>query len=144
VIVLLAAGVAAAVYFFRTGRSSDWVSAANAHCRQAVDPAMKRAGRLTTPADIPQVLPSLASIQRDLDDYLRSLTVPAADESAVRQMTDYWDALVGQWQLAIAAYDSGDETSAQTAVETGSGYNDKGNQIANQLGLGDCARAGAL
>lgn len=125
-----------------TGSVRAWLAASNAYCRKTLDPAVKR---LLPLAEVDPVLflTRFAAVNRQADAYLRKAP-PSSLAADVKAMTGHWDDLAAHLDKAAVAFRAGDTDTAQQEWDLGQVANQKGNAIANRIGLPDCAEAGGI
>jgi hypothetical protein len=119
-----------------------YVAKANAYCRTTTDPALKAAEPLSQ-TDPARYLRAAAKANRELDAELRK-DVPRDLRSTVAQITKNWDALSEGYEKAAEAFEAGDAATFSQLLAQAQDANAVGNDLAQQIGMGDCADAGGL
>ncbi len=146
-VALLGIGVAIAHPWTRDGAAAGdpqaWIRTTNAHCRSTVDPAYKAAAEQYRETDSIAYFTQMATITRDLNQVLGQ-GQPASLAAQVRQIIDAWGAMASEYEQMVQALEAQDVARAKEAYERSEGANARGNAVAKQIGLPDCADAGGI
>jgi hypothetical protein len=122
--------------------STSWLTATNAYCRSTTDPDLKRVAPLAT-TDAATYFTRVAAINRQLDTFLRK-NPPTGLRPQVEQVASAWDQMASLMDQAATALRGNDRTGAARLLDQSDTANQRGNDLANQIGLQDCADAGGI
>lgn len=128
-----------------TPSTEAWAVRINSYCR-VVDLQLKAVPEPQSKSPVQRVLNlrATATILRTMNQRLRGMQVPAADRADYTAMMTAWDQVPIYYDQAAKAAGKNDEQAFRTALTRSQLENEKGNAIANRLGLTDCAGAGGL
>jgi hypothetical protein len=120
-----------------------WAMRINMYC-QSVDLELKAVAEAEPSRDQTSRLTKMAGVIRAMNTRLRTMEVPTAKRSQYESMMTAWEQVPIYYDLAVKAAVSKDSSAFRSALGKADTQNEKGNSIANGLGLTDCAGAGGL
>jgi len=123
--------------------TESWAAPVNAYCRVA-DRQLKAVPQGKDKAARVAYLKGTGAVIRAMNDRLRGMSVPPEHKADYDGMLAAWDQVPTGYDQQAAAVTSGDQTALDAAVASTEAANERGNQLANRLGLPDCADAGGI
>ncbi|MDQ1287212.1 MAG: hypothetical protein QG622_777 [Actinomycetota bacterium] len=126
-----------------TASKEPWAVRINGYCR-IVDRQLKAIPEAETANGQVVWLQLTAGVIRNMNKRLRGMEVPAAKRQDYDAMMTAWERVPISYDQAAEAVRKQDKNAVRTAMDQAERENDKGNAIANELGLTDCAGAGGL
>jgi hypothetical protein len=126
-----------------TSSGESWTVPVNAYCR-VMDRQLKAVPKPRTVVERVAVLHQDAAILRNMNSRLRGMPVPQEHRSDYDAMLTAWEQVPPGYENAATAATKGDQAGVDSALTRSEMANNRGNVIANRLGLSDCAGAGGL
>jgi len=120
-----------------------WAGPVNAYCR-VVDRQLKAVPQGKDKDAKVAYLKGTGAVIRAMNDKLRGMSVPPEHKADYDGMLAAWDQVPTGYDQQAAAVAAGDQTALEAAAARTEIANQRGNLLANRLGLPDCADAGGI